>query len=357
MRKTLKKLFWTLFGSFISRLVSKYAADGDYAADPQFQKLWHDRKLVVLSEYHNYKQDELTALARFLAPYADRPNFYEFWQNHGFFIYPNNYLSPLPDLRLIQDAWQHNYSLAGLQMNDDAQLKLVTDVFTQYLPEFIFPAEPTQNPADFHTGNRLFIPTDAQAAYCLVRSIRPKRMIEIGSGYSTRLLAAAARRNSEEDGVKCEFTAVDPSPQANLEPLQAWVRHYPERIETLPDDMFLSLEAGDILFIDSSHVARIGSDVTYLMLNVLPRLKPGVYVHVHDIFLPFEYLEEIVKDFKLFLNEQYLFHAFLAFNDGYDVIWAGHYMGQRHSEFVKNHLGVTEGRSFWIRRRAEGGKH
>jgi hypothetical protein len=116
------------------------------------------------------------------------------------------------------------------------------------------------------------------------------------------------------------------------------------------------LGADDILFIDSSHVLRIGSDVQYLFLEVLPRLAPGVLVHIHDIFMPAEYPREWVLTHGYFWTEQYLLQAFLTFNTSWEVIWAGSFMQLNHREslacaFPQAVLDAMPG-SFWIRRKA-----
>ena len=121
-------------------------------------------------------------------------------------------------------------------------------------------------------------------------------------------------------------------------------------------ETFTSLRENDILFIDSSHVCKIGSDVQFEFLEILPRLAPGVVVHVHDIFLPFEYPKTWVKDWHRFWNEQYLLQAFLCGNREFEVLWAGAWMQHRHPDLVeKSFPSFSANRnqmaSFWIRRR------
>ena len=132
-------------------------------------------------------------------------------------------------------------------------------------------------------------------------------------------------------------------------------------MQDLPLEIFAPLEAGDVLFVDSSHVLAIGSDVQHLVLRVLPRLSPGVVVHFHDIFLPAEYPREWVLERFRFWNEQYALHAFLAFNDAYRVLWAGHFLHLTQPDALRRAFSgyrsaaVVRGRpslpgSFWIRR-------
>ena len=124
---------------------------------------------------------------------------------------------------------------------------------------------------------------DAAVAYALVRERRPQRIVEIGSGHSSRVMARAF----SDGGLAVDFTAIDPQPRAPLAGLQ--VRHIKRRLQDVPTYIFAALKAGDILFIDSSHILMPGSDVDLLLNRILPRLPSGALVHIHDIFLPFDY--------------------------------------------------------------------
>src|SRR5262249_23664389 len=137
------------------------------------------------------------------------------------------------------------------------------------------------------------------------------------------------------------------------------------KVEDIDLEFFSQLQSGDILFIDSSHTVKIGGDVNYLFLEVLPRLKPGVIVHVHDIFLPFDYRRDWVKERLRFWTEQYLLQAFLTFNSEFEVLMANHYLMHRYLEDLKAAFPNLEnlkaalpssvkwdGGSFWMRRRA-----
>jgi len=126
-------------------------------------------------------------------------------------------------------------------------------------------------------------------------------------------------------------------------------------VQTVPVAQFKQLEANDVLFIDSSHVVKIGSDVNYLFLEVLPRLRPGVIVHIHDIFLPNEYPRAWVLEQCRFWTEQYLLQAFLSFNSDFEIVFANSYMGRRHADMMKATFPNSPwwgGGSFWMRRRA-----
>ena len=127
-----------------------------------------------------------------------------------------------------------------------------------------------------------------------------------------------------------------------------------KKVQDIDLEFFSQLESGDILFIDSSHTVKIGGDVNYLFLEVLPRLKPGVIVHVHDIFLPFEYRRDWVLDEFRFWTEQYLLQAFLTFNSEFEVLMANSYLNHYHQQELKAAfpgLPSWAGGSFWMRRK------
>src|ERR1044071_9524271 len=131
-----------------------------------------------------------------------------------------------------------------------------------------------------------------------------------------------------------------------------------KNVQEINLEFFSQLESGDILFIDSSHTVKIGGDVNYLFLEILPRLKPGVIVHVHDIFLPFEYRRDWVMDEFRFWSEQYLLQAFLTFNSEFEVLLANRYLAYRYLEDLKAafpNLTSWGGGSFWMPRRPSAG--
>jgi predicted O-methyltransferase YrrM len=157
---------------------------------------------------------------------------------------------------------------------------------------------------------------DAAATYSLVRTRKPKRIVEIGSGHSTRFLARAV----QDGGLATEIICIDPAPRADLAPLG--VTHLPKLLGETPPARLAVLEPGDVLFIDSSHIAMPGTDVDRLLLNVLPRLPRGVLVHFHDIFLPDPYPAEWTWRGY---NEQLLVAALLQ-GGGYEPLFASRYL-------------------------------
>jgi len=245
---------------------------------------------------------------------------------------------PLPDVdNLPQWPWKKTSEMPGVDFNEQAQLDLLAEFSKKYAGEYDnFPHNPTPAPHEFYMNNTAFGPVDAEILYCMVRNFKPRKIIEIGSGFSTRLSAKAILKNKEDDdSYECELTAIEPDPKPPLaDGFPGLSRLLVSRVEDVPLSQFEQLGENDILFIDSSHVLKTGSDVHYEYLEIVPRVNKGVLVHCHDIFLPEEYMKEGIKGGS-FWNEQYLLHAFLLFNDAFKIIWAGNYMHNRQPGALK----------------------
>ena len=199
-------------------------------------------------------------------------------------------------------------------------------------------------PSNYRPNNTYFDSPDAQILYLMIRSLKPKRIVEVGSGHSTLVI-----RQAIFDGqLKIDHTAIDPSPRVDIADFVSTLIRSP--VESLNlDQCFRILDRDDILFIDSSHEVRIGNDVAYLYAAVLPSLKPGVVVHIHDVFLPFDYQTPFI-DNNTGWGEQYLLQAFLS-GDNHTLLWPGFYLQSlRSEEFAQ--LGFEGGgraQSFWFR--------
>ena len=300
----------------------------------------------------------LEALARFVGRIAPRcvrnprfPEFFRLWEEQGVHITPVHFYQPIPDTRTLSETlWTEPSALAGLNMNEAVQLDLLHNCFPKFRDEYLqFPVSAPEGPEQFYLDNGRFGGTDALVAYCMVRHFKPKTIIEIGSGYSSLISGAAAAKNGSP-----ALVCVEPYP------LEFLTKGFPglrslvqQKVEDLRLEFFSQLQSGDILFIDSSHTVKIGGDVNYLFLEVLPRLDPGVIVHIHDILLPFDYRRDWVMDELRFWTEQYLLQAFLAHNSEFEVLFANNYMGHYHlPDFEKTfpHSPWSGGGSFWIRR-------
>jgi hypothetical protein len=302
---------------------------------------------------------DIKELSRFIATIIPRclrsGKFHEIfpvWERHGFHVTPVHFYQPIPDTQsLPQKLWDHPSELVGIDMNDSVQLDLLRNRFPKLRGEYEqFPTKPTGQPSRFHLNNDFFDGTDALVAYCMVRHFQPRLIIEVGSGFSSLIAAEAAAKNKSS-----ALICIEPFPREFLRQRFPGLHSLIEKkVEDLDLDFFSQLGPGDILFIDSSHTIKIGGDVNYLFLEVLPRLKPGVIVHVHDIFLPFDYRRDWVMDEFRFWTEQYLLQAFLTFNSEFEVLMANSYLGHYHKEDLKTTFPNSPwwgGGSFWMRRR------
>jgi predicted O-methyltransferase YrrM len=183
-----------------------------------------------------------------------------------------------------------------------------------------FPKVSSGKPNEFYLDNGYFRSVDAELLYSIIRKRRPKHIVEVGSGFSTRLMAQAL----EDEKLSTTITSIDPSPRIDVKgSASKHIRSCAEELD--PGVIVESLEEGDLLFIDSSHDIVTGGDIPYLFLEVLPKLKRGVLIHVHDIFFPFDYPQEWTLE-GWDWNEQYLVHAFLAFNEVFRILWPARYM-------------------------------
>ncbi len=158
----------------------------------------------------------------------------------------------------------------------------------------------------------------ADLLHGVVRGLKPRRIVELGSGHSTLFMAAAAERNRAE-GVETELRTFDPYPSVARPGLPGLASLEAVRAQDVPLEVFTALEDGDVLFVDTTHTVKLDSDVNRIVLDVLPALAPGVLVHVHDIFLPYEYPRRWHEESGFHWAEQYLLQAFLAGNPGFEV--------------------------------------
>lgn len=290
-------------------------------------------------------------LPRYLEePYASK--YFRFWEEHGFHLTPVHFYQPIPDTRTLADElWTRDSDLTGVELNEAGQLDLLRNTFPRFQVEYDqIPTEPGGSPEAFFMNNNKFSGTDALVLYCMVRHFRPNLIIEVGSGFSTRLSAQAALKNGNT-----RLIGIEPYPDPLLNKgFPGLTRLIPKTVQEVGLDFFQQLDAGDFLFIDSSHVVKCGGDVNYLFLEVFPRLRAGVVVHLHDIFLPQEYPREWVLKAHWFWTEQYLLHAFLLHNSQFEVLFANTFMALRHSKEMQATFPKSPwwgGGSFWMRRK------
>ncbi len=241
----------------------------------------------------------------------------------------------------------------GIDFRENDQLTLL-EKLGAYQSEYIsFGSRKPDEVGKYRYGGA-FPKVDAEVAYALTRLLKPKRIVEIGTGFSTLVFAEALRANKAE-GVGCEFTSIDPYVSWSVAELPpSSVNHLSQPVELVSQSVFDCLGEGDFLFIDSSHVWRPGNDVDFEYFHLLPRLNRGVIVHIHNIFLPFPYPPHWLTQEHVFWNEQMILAAFLAFNPNFQVILANNFLGNAHfqamSKFLPSIVPGSTGGSFWMRR-------
>ena len=245
------------------------------------------------------------------------------FQRLGVSVCPNHYYWPVPDLSdLERRDWCIQAVPPGVDLQLEQQQTLAESIARVYGKECRFPNH-ANGDAHYHYNNGFFETVDAEIAYGLVREYKPRRVIEVGSGFSTRVLLAGLSANMRRDGVSGELVTVDPFPErVPKDGLGDKITVIPEPVQNLDLQLFQSLRSGDILFIDSSHVVGVGSDVVREFLEIIPSVQKGVLVHLHDIFLPSDYPREAVLNNLWFWSEQYLLQSFLSFNHSFEVLWA-----------------------------------
>lgn len=258
------------------------------------------------------------------------------------------------DISSRQDnIWPPNPpELPGIDFNARLQLEFLERDIGLTGSAFDYPETQAEVDSDakFFLENGLFSGLDARALFAILLKLRPRRMIEVGSGFSSLLSADVNHRFL---GDAMDFTCIEPYPRDFLrKPIPGLSRVLENKVESLPLDLFGELDDGDILFIDSSHVSKTGSDVNYLYFQVLPRLRPGVFIHIHDIFFPYDYPKQWVIEENRSWNEQYVLQAMLMHSYSFQVVFGSAYA---HYVFPKKVMDVANGEllgggSFWIRK-------
>jgi hypothetical protein len=252
----------------------------------------------------------------------------------------------------LDAAFASQRHLPGIDLQPGLQLDFLSQFkFGAELQNFLDPKNPIlNNGKTFNMDNVAFGPGDIDFYYSIIRLKKPERIIEIGSGNSTIVALAAIEQNAREDSsYKCEFISVEPYPWFE----HPAIKHMKEKVENVALDIFQALEKDDILFIDSSHMIRPQGDVVYEYLNILPCVGAGGYIHIHDIFTPFNYPEVWVKSWHLFWNEQYMVEALLSETHAYKIIGALHYLSRLFPEQAKAAMpllkdGDKYGQSLWL---------
>ena len=269
---------------------------------------------------------------------------------------PGHFYSPIPDMAAIHKQEKRLFNstgnnVPGVDLRANAQLKFLDSLLPYYSSQPY--AEHKLNGFRYYFDNSYFRHADATILHCLLRYLKPRKVIEIGSGFSSCIMLDT---NEHFLNGSMNLKFIDPNPQRLLENIRPEDKKTASIIPCALQDADMSLvsdlECGDILFIDSSHVLKIESELNIILFEILPTLKSGVYIHFHDIFYPFQYPRQWIKERRAW-NEAYALQAFLQYNSAFEIVLFNNYLKMKHAEFLCNkipHLIKSVGGSLWLRK-------
>ena len=226
----------------------------------------------------------------------------------------------------------------------------ILDELSNYKKRFRDFSDPDKNDVGYTFNNMYFTSSDAEVLYTIIRKYKPNKLVEIGSGNSSLI----ARQAIIDGNLKTKFISIDPYPRIGIDNVVD--RSIRSKVEDLDASFFDDFRPNDILFIDSSHVIKAGNDVIFLFLEVIPQLPEGAIIHVHDIFLPYEYPRDwVIRKIENLgnLDEQYLLQSILSYSDKFEVLWPGYYLQKTYEKFSDYFPNITDNtaKSIWLRKK------
>ncbi len=273
---------------------------------------------------------------------------------------PGHFYSPVPSREEVEETFRRDefgLTFGGTEL-DEAKQAALLETFARWMSDMPFPEHATPG-WRYHLENPSYPAFDGVILYSMLRHAQPRRVIEVGSGFSS---AAMLDLNERVFGGRMELTFIDPDMRrlrALLRPDdETRVRLIEKRVQDVPLAEFDRLESGDVLFIDSSHVAKIGSDVNRLYFDVLPRLRPGVFIHIHDIAANLDYPRQWYDEGRAW-NESYLLRAFLMYNRTFEVVLFTQWIATLRIHWLHQHMPLCArggGGQIWLRRNADCGE-
>jgi predicted O-methyltransferase YrrM len=251
-----------------------------------------------------------------------------------------HYYSPIPSetevLAYLESKKPLGEELPGIDLHKQQQHDLLEE-YTQFYEELPFPEEKSAKHRYYYL-NGWFSYADAIFLYCFLRKHQPRRIIEVGSGFSSAVMLDTIEGFFPQ---KPEITCIDPDAERldslMMEGDRTWVRLIEKKIQEVPPDIFTELESGDLLFIDSSHVVKCGNDLHLLMFEILPHLRSNVFVHFHDVFYPFDYPSIWLRQGR-YWNENYFLRAFLSYNLEWSIYFFNTYVHLFYGDFIKERM-------------------
>lgn len=306
-------------------------------------KLVHQREQLI------HENDQLRQAVETLKRENEKFKINQFYE-------PGHFHSPLPDVEDIRQREEEIFdtiprSLPAIDLNEEGQLSLLYRL-KNYYSDLPFAAH-KQPGLRYYYENDYYSYSDAIFLYSFLRHFRPRRLIEIGSGYSS-CVVLDTNEFFLDNTLSCTF--IDPNPERFYGLMKESDRPHidliPSPLHEVPLETFSALNAGDVLFVDSTHVAKTGSDVNRILFEILPLISPGVYIHFHDIFYPFEYIKQWVYQ-GWGWNECYLLRAFLQYNSAYQVLLFNTFLEHFHTDWFQQDMPLclkNLGGSLWLQK-------
>lgn len=312
-------------------------------------------KKMYIGEFAEYIAHNYIATNQII--YHPDNEIFEVFQSQGLFCLPKHFYAPIPSREDIGNYEPNDYSTEGIDWNENHQCEILKRCMA-YEKELNEIPCTEKSALEYCWDNDSFSHTDAAFYYSLIRLLNPGKVVEIGAGNSTKI-AIQALKSFGKDAPEKILEVVEPYPSHNLKEV---VNNYnlklvEAKLQDIPLTFFDSLNENDLLFYDGSHVVKYGADVNYFIFKVLPRLKAGVYVHIHDIFLPNDYPKNWIEKLNIFWNEQYLIHGFLMYNDSFQIEFSSSYMKKEYPELLNECFKAplkykgNGGGSLWIKKK------
>lgn len=268
-----------------------------------------------------------------------------------------HFYSLYPDLQELEKKksliYSENKNVLDINLCESEQIEILHKMVELYttIPAWEVLGNGKESKFRYRYKNSIFSSSDAIVLHCMLRLLKPNKLIEVGSGWSS---AVSLDTNEFYMNNSIDMTFIEPYSERLKMLLKGSdnINLLTKDLQEVPVEVFESLEAGDFLFIDSTHVSKIGSDVNYLFFEIMPRLKSGVFIHFHDIFYPFEYPEKWIKRGQIW-NELYLLRAFLQNNEAYRIIYFQSMMEYKYREIISDCWPLAHfsgGGSFYIKK-------
>lgn len=282
------------------------------------------------------------------------------------FVPPGHFYSPIPSDQDFQNVYQtdnleiSSNSEFGINFNIEKQLQLLETIAIYHDQILPFPINKKED-YRFYYNNYYYSYPDATVFFCLLNHLKPQKIIDVGGGNSTTLMLDLNDHCFRDQPM--DITIIEPYPQRieNLFQNERKLTKIYQKVQDVDLKIFENLKAGDLLFLDTSHVSKLGSEVNYLAFNILPRLQSGVIIHIHEMFYPFEYPPEFYEVGKVW-NEIYLWRAFLTHNNDYEIMFHNSFLAKKFPQELKKALPnyfnrgrkdvnvQCEGSSLWLRK-------